>query len=63
MPSRLALLEEFYETVARLTLRHESIHIPADDAAQFDEDYAVVWPKDLGAALEKVDPKWVERVK
>lgn len=44
-------LEQFFRTVADLTSNHDVL---SDRAG----GYAVVWPKDLGKALEKVDPEW-----
>ena len=41
------LLERFFYEVAQLTLNHDTVG-----------DYAVVFPKKLGEALEKVDPGW-----
>jgi hypothetical protein len=45
-------LRQFYHEVAHLTLCHD--HIEISD----DEGYAVVFPKDLGPALEKIDKEW-----
>lgn len=45
----LAKLEEFFMTVAKLTLNHD------------DQDgYAVIYASHLGIALAKVDPNWFE---
>lgn len=44
---RLEKLEAFFEEVGDLTSNHETLH-----------DHAVVYPSDLGKALEKVDPDW-----
>lgn len=48
----LEKLRKFYHKVAHLTLCHD--HIEISD----DEGYAVVFPKDLGAALEEIDKEW-----
>lgn len=46
-PHRIRELENFFREVALLTLNHETI-----------DDNAVVFPSELGKALEKVDPVW-----
>lgn len=49
---RLALLENFFNEVADLTIRHEEW-----------KGSAVVFPNDLGMALSKVDPEWYRKWK
>ena len=46
-----AKLEKLFREVARLTSRHRVFG-----------DSAVVYPSDLGKALEKVDPDWWKTV-
>lgn len=52
----LALLRNFYKAVARLTSNHDVIEVSEE------EDYAVVFPSDLGEELEKVDKQWWKHV-
>lgn len=49
-------LETFFLTVAELTLNHRTAELTVDDDCQWDT--AFVTPKDLGEALEQVDPEW-----
>lgn len=44
-------LKTFYKEVAKLTLNHNVLN-----------DSAVVYPSDLGPALEKIDSYWFEKV-
>ena len=55
MNEELALLRNFYKAVARLTANHDVIEVSEE------EDYAVVFPSDLGEELEKVDKEWWKR--
>ncbi len=55
MPDRLELLEQFFKAVANLTLNHKVVYSRVDENV---DGSAVVYPSDLGAALEKVDPEW-----
>lgn len=55
MSDRLTLLEEFFKEVSKLTLNHGSIYSRIDENV---DGIATVTPKDLGEALEKVDPEW-----
>ena len=50
--TRLKLLEQFYLDVINLTVDHEVIG-----------ESAVVFPSDLGNALEKVDPRWYDNMR
>lgn len=59
MSDRLEKLEAFFKEVGRLTVDHNAIYSRVDEAV---DGTAVVYPKDLGAALEKVDPEWYEHV-
>lgn len=43
-------LKTFYKEVAKLTINHNVLN-----------DNAVVYPSDLGPALEKIDPYWFEK--
>ena len=59
--TRLEKLEAFFDEVVNLTRNHNGIHFAAtndDEKAEVDYDIAVVYPSDLGKALEKVDPQW-----
>lgn len=56
LTKELEKLRAFYKAVARLTTDHDILEISDD------EDYAVVFPKDLGAELEKVDKEWWKHV-
>ena len=47
----LEKLREFYNAVARLTIDH--YHLECEHY-----HHAVVFPRDLGEALAKVDPEW-----
>ena len=51
----LQKLEAFYEAVIDLTINHDTLTSSQDGVEDY---YAVVFPKKLGAALEKVDPEW-----
>lgn len=52
----LERLRAFYKAVARMTMDHDTLEVSDE------EDYAVVFPKDLGVELEKVDKEWWKRV-
>lgn len=52
----LEQLRAFYKAVAHLTLNHDLVEVSDD------EGYAVVFPKDLGVELEKVDKEWWKHV-
>lgn len=49
--SRLELLEVFFLEICRLTVDHDVIN-----------DHAVVYPRDLGDALMRVDKEWWRNV-
>ncbi len=55
MSDRLELLEQFFKEVANLTLNHRVVYSRVDENV---DGQATVYPSDLGAALEKVDPEW-----
>ena len=42
-------LQKFFSEVKDLTINHDVL-----------EDHAVVYPRDLGDALSRVDPSWAE---
>lgn len=56
---RLEKLESFFKEVASLTVNHDTL-TSSDDGVE--DEYAVVYPNKLGAALEKVDPDWYKNV-
>jgi len=47
----------FYNEVADMTMNHSVAYFPKGNRGEW-ESVAVVYPKDLGAALEHVDPEW-----
>jgi len=58
--TRLEKLEEFYHTVADLTMNHDGAHFYITDGREhkLETDVAMVSPAKLGVALEKVDAEW-----
>jgi len=63
--TRLEKLEEFFRTVADLTMNHDGAHFYITDnhERKLETDVATVSPAKLGAALEKVDPQWWKKKK